>query len=150
MVSWPLRMRSSENLIASTGARMRMSRPLVSSFFRYFSTLAMSCASCARLASSQNTAGVLVRRARHRELDPVLDRRVLDLAHAEDVAGLDLPASIRTLPSSATTLTVPSAGMRKVLSCEPYSSAACAIKPTFGTVPIVFGIERAVAPCSRR
>ena len=28
-------------------------------------------------------------RAAHAELDPILDRRVLELAHAEDVAGLD-------------------------------------------------------------
>jgi hypothetical protein len=27
--------------------------------------------------------------AAHRELDPILDRRIPDLAHAEDVAGLD-------------------------------------------------------------
>ena len=63
-MSCPLRMRSSENFIASTGARMRISSPEVSCSFRYFSTLAITCASCARLASSQNTAGVLVRRAR--------------------------------------------------------------------------------------
>ena len=132
-------MRSSENLIASTGDRMRMSRPAVSWSFRYFSTLAMISASWARLASSQNTAGVLLRRARRtRELDPILDRRVLDLAHAEDVAGLD-----RTFEQhravSATTRTVPSAGISKVLSCEPYSSAFCAISPTFGTDPMVLG-----------
>ncbi len=41
-----------------------MSRPFVSSSLRYFSTFLMSSASWPRLASSQNTAGVLVRRAR--------------------------------------------------------------------------------------
>ena len=49
------------------------------------------------------------------------------------------------LPSSATTLTVPSAAILKVLSCEPYSSACWAIKPTFGTEPIVLGSK---APCA--
>ena len=37
------------------------------------------------------------------------------------------------------TRTVPSAGIWKVLSCEPYSSAFCAIRPTLGTLPIVAG-----------
>ena len=39
---------------------------------------------------------------------------------------------------------VPFPGALKVLSCEPYSSAACAIRPTLGTLPIVFGSR---APC---
>ena len=37
----------------------------------------------------EHRRGVGEARAAHAELDPVLDRRVLDLAHAEDVAGLD-------------------------------------------------------------
>ena len=36
-------------------------------------------------------------------------------------------------------LATPSSGISKVLSCEPYSSACCAIRPTLGTVPMVFG-----------
>ena len=40
---------------------------------------------------------------------------------------------------------VPGAGISKVLSCEPYSSAAWAISPTFGVVPIVAGSN---APCA--
>ena len=42
-------------------------------------------------------------------------------------------------PERRTTRTVPSAGISNVLSCEPYSSAACAINPTLGTDPIVAG-----------
>ena len=41
-------------------------------------------------------------------------------------------------------LATPSSGISKVLSCEPYSSACCAIRPTLGTVPMVFGSN---APC---
>ena len=33
----------------------------------------------------------------------------------------------------------PSSAISKVLSCEPYSSACCAIRPTLGTVPMVTG-----------
>ena len=47
--------------------------------------------------------------------------------------------SSSTLPSASTTRTVPSRGNWKVLSCEPYSSAFCAIRPTLGTLPIVAG-----------
>ena len=42
-------------------------------------------------------------------------------------------------PSVTTTSTVPAAGTRKVLSCEPYSSALRAMRPTLGTEPIVVG-----------
>ncbi|MNY66996.1 hypothetical protein D3C86_2045010 [compost metagenome] len=46
---------------------------------------------------------------------------------------------ISTLPSASTTRMVPSTVISKVLSWEPYSSAFCAIRPTFGTVPMVVG-----------
>ena len=36
-------------------------------------------------------------------------------------------------------LATPSSGISNVLSCEPYSSACCAISPTLGTVPMVAG-----------
>jgi hypothetical protein len=39
----------------------------------------------------------------------------------------------------STMLAMPSSAISKVLSCEPYSSACWAIRPTFGTVPMVFG-----------
>ena len=38
---------------------------------------------------------------------------------------------------TSTTRTTPSALISNVLSCEPYSSAFCAINPTFETLPIV-------------
>ena len=52
-----------------------------------------------------------------------------------------------TFPASSLTRTVPAWGISKVLSWEPYSSAAWAIRPTFGTDPIVVG---SYAPCSRQ
>ena len=39
---------------------------------------------------------------------------------------------------------VPLPGALKVLSCDPYSSAACAMRPTLGILPMVFGSK---APC---
>ena len=44
-----------------------------------------------------------------------------------------------TSPARFTTRTVPSTGISNVLSCEPYSSAFCAMSPTLGTEPIVAG-----------
>jgi hypothetical protein len=132
-------MRSSENFMASTGARMRMSSPAVSCSFRYFSTLAMTWASWARLASSQNTAGVLVRRARR---TPSLTQSRIAASrssHMRKMSPVSTGRSSSTLPSSAVTRTVPAVGTSKVLSCEPYSSAFCAINPMFGTVPMVLG-----------
>ena len=82
-------------------------------------------------------AGWPVMRARvHRELHPVADGGVLGLAHAPDVACghlvLGEHGAIR-----ASTRTVPAAAISKVLSCEPYSSAACAMSPMLLTLPMV-------------
>ena len=45
-----------------------------------------------------------------------------------------------TSPVSMSTMSAtPSSGISNVLSWLPYSSAACAIRPTFGTVPMVVG-----------
>ena len=85
-------------------------------------------------------------RARDREPHPVRHRGVLGLAHAPDVAGLDVVLEQRVAGPS-TTRTVPAASISKVLSWEPYSSAFCAIRPTLGVVPIVAGSN---APCSRQ
>ncbi|KAG1300340.1 hypothetical protein G6F63_016875 [Rhizopus arrhizus] len=49
--------------------------------------------------------------------------------------------SSRTLPEASVTRTVPDAGTTNVLLCEPYSSAAWAIRPTLGTLPIVTGLK---------
>src|SRR3972149_4707574 len=45
--------------------------------------------------------------------------------------------SSNTLPDASTTRTAPLPAISNVLSCEPYSSAFCAIRPTLGTLPIV-------------
>ena len=50
-------------------------------------------------------------------------------------------------PARVDDATVPAAGISKVLSCEPYSSAACAISPTLGTEPMVAGSK---APWARQ
>ena len=50
-------------------------------------------------------------------------------------------------PAPSTTRTVPAAGISKVLSWLPYSSAACAISPTLGTEPMVAG---SYAPWARQ
>ena len=55
--------------------------------------------------------------------------------------------SISAVPSAETTRTVPAAGISKVLSWLPYSSAAWAISPTLGTEPMVEGSN---APCARQ
>ena len=47
-------------------------------------------------------------------------------------------SSTSPVPTS-TKLASPSSGISKVLSCEPYSSAFCAMSPTLGTVPMVVG-----------
>ena len=54
---------------------------------------------------------------------------------------------ISTSPAALRTSTVPAAGTSKVLSCEPYSSAALAIRPTLGTEPMVEGSS---APWARQ
>ncbi len=55
--------------------------------------------------------------------------------------------SSRASPAPFTTRMVPAAGASKVLSCEPYSSAAFAIRPTLGTEPMVAGSK---APFARQ
>ena len=107
-----------------------------------------SSASWARVSSSQNTAGAPVARARaDGEPDPVLDRRVLGLAGAPDVARLRPRARSASSPSRVDDADAcRRASISKVLSCEPYSSAACAISPTFGRRAHRRRVERAVAP----
>ena len=78
------------------------------------------------------------------QLHPVLDRRVLGLAGAEDVARLDLlrrAGSCRRRPRRGW-CRLP--GAKKVLSWEPYSSAFWAMRPTLGTLPDGGGVEGAV------
>ena len=109
-------------------------------------TLRSSSASWARVSSSQNTAGVSrFARARDREPDPILDRRVLGLAHAPDVAGGRPRARAASRRRRRPRARYPARAISNVLSCDPYSSAAWAIRPMLGVLPIFAGIERAVA-----
>ena len=69
--------------------------------------------------------------AGNRQLDPILDRRIFRLAHTEDVALLHVLFQ-QGLAGASTARTLPLAGASKVLLCEPYSSACCAIRPDVG------------------
>ena len=124
-----------------------MVRPDVSWSGRYCRTLAMSCASCARVSSSQNTMGVPERRAR-RTARPTQSRTGASFTwHARHMSPASTSCCITTSPARFTTRTVPSTGISNVLSCEPYSSACCAISPTLGTDPSVAGSN---APWARQ
>ena len=71
IVSSPRRTRARVNFMASDGLRMRISSPVVSCCGRQALTLVMIDASCARSASSQNTAGAPEALARgHCQLPP--------------------------------------------------------------------------------
>ena len=67
--------------------------------------------------------------------------------HIRQMSPASTSCSISVSPAPSTTRTLPGPLISNVLSCEPYSSAACAIRPTFGVVPIVAGSK---APCSRQ
>ncbi|KAG1316881.1 hypothetical protein G6F63_015893 [Rhizopus arrhizus] len=105
----------------------------------------MTCASWARAASSQNTAGVLLRRARSTASFTQSWIGASLVWHMRQMSPASTACSNTTLPASSVPLTTPSAAIWKVLSCEPYSSAFCAIRPTFGTEPMVAGSK---APCA--
>ncbi len=60
--------------------------------------------------------------------------------HMRQMSPASTFCSSSTSPVAMSTMRAsPASGTSKVLSCEPYSSACCAIRPTFGTVPIVIG-----------
>ncbi|MOA01780.1 hypothetical protein D3C78_1212020 [compost metagenome] len=144
MVSWPARMRCRETFMASTGDRTRMSRPAVSWSFRYCWTFSISTPSWARCGSSQNSAGVLLARAR---LTASLTQSWIGASlvwHMRKMSPASTSWDSSRLPLPSTTRITPSALAWKVLSWEPYSSAFCAIRPTFGTLPMVVGSK---APC---
>ncbi len=125
--------------MASTGALIWMSRPSVSCSARYCSTLAIRLASWARPESSQNTAGEPVARARVTASWTQFRIGASLVWHIRQMSPAATGVSSTTAPASSVTWTVPALGISKVLSWEPYSSAAWAIRPTFGTVPIVVG-----------
>ena len=105
----------------------------------------MSWASWARFASSQNTAGAPVARARV-TASFTQSRIGASLAwQARQMSPASTVCSMSTVPSWSTTRTVPSAGISKVLSWEPYSSAFWAMSPTLGTEPMVAGSKAPLA-----
>lgn len=140
-------MRSREKAVASSGVLMEMSRPSVSWSARYVVTLAIRLASCARLSSSQNTAGLPVARARvTASLTQSWMGRSL-VWHIRKMSPAPTACSSTTAPLASTTRTVPVAEISKVLSWLPYSSAFCAIRPTLGTEPMEAGSK---APLARQ
>lgn len=139
MVFSPRRMRSTDSLVASTGLRIRMSRPSVSCSGRYCFTLAIRLASCARVSSSQKTAGSPVARARVTASFTQSRIGASLVWQARKMSPADTACSMTASPLASTRRTVPVTGISKVLSWLPYSSAFCAIRPTFGTEPMVDG-----------
>ncbi len=116
MVSSPLRIRSSENAIASTGDMISICRPSVSCSGRYSLTFAIRLASWARPSSSQNTAGAPVARAR---VTASLTQSRIGTSlvwHIRQMSPSETTCSSTTSPLSSTTRTVPVRGISKVLS----------------------------------
>lgn len=140
-------MRSRENAVASTGDMISICRPSVSWSARYVLTLAITCASWARVSSSQNTAGTPVARAR---VTASLTQSWIGRSftwQARKMSPWETCCSRTALPAWSTRRTVPVTGISKVLSWLPYSSAFCAMRPTFDTEPMVDG---SYAPCARQ
>ncbi len=134
-----MRIRSSENAIASTGDMISIVRPSVSCSGRYSRTLAIRFASWARVSSSQKIAGSPVARARVTASFTQSRTGTSLVWHIRQMSPAPTVCSRTTAPSASTTRTVPVDGISKVLSWLPYSSAARAIRPTLETDPIVAG-----------
>src|SRR5437660_5707890 len=101
--------------------------------------LLISSASCARFLSNQKTAGAPVAFAR---LIASLTQSWMGASltwHIRQISPSSTLCSSNVCPDAVTTRIVPLPGALKVLSCDPYSSAACAMRPTLGTLPIVLG-----------
>ena len=99
----------------------------------------MRLASWARVSSSQKIAGVSLARAR---VTASLTQSRIEASlvwQARQMSPASTSCDISTSPAALRTSTLPAAGISKVLSWEPYSSAALAIRPTLGTEPIVDG-----------
>ena len=117
-----------------------MSRPSVSCSGRYCLTFAIrSGVVRAGLVQPEHRRVAGRAGAGDGQLDPVADRDVLGLAGAEDVAGLRPPAPGRRCRPCRPGGPCRRSAISKVLSWLPYSSAFCAIRPTFGTEPMVAG-----------
>ena len=100
-------------------------------------TLLMSSRSWARLESNQKIAGLPVARARATASRTQSLIGASFVWHMRQMSPASTVCSNTALPSSPTTRIVPGADMMKVLSCDPYSSAFWAIKPTLLTLPMV-------------
>ena len=101
--------------------------------------MALRLRSWARLSSSQKTAGVCEARAR---VTASLTQSRIGASlvwQARQMSPAATSWTIRTSPAALTTSTRPADAISNVLSWLPYSSAFCAIRPTFGTEPIVVG-----------
>ncbi len=154
MVSWPWRTRIErglDGLDRRQDADVEPGRVVV--LRGTASTLAIRLRVVARASRrARRSPAWPVRRARrHGQLHPVADRQVLrpgTCARRRRPPPACSAAPCR--PSATVTRTVPAVAISNVLSCEPYSSACCAIRPTFDTVPIVFGRRRRHASGSRR
>ena len=110
----------------------------------------MSCASWARSALSQKTAGAPVARAR---VTASLTQSRIGASlvwQARQMSPASIWCDISSLPAASTMRTLPSAVISNVLSWEPYSSAFFAMRPTFETAPIVAGSNCPFAFASSR
>ena len=147
IVSSPFLARSSVKRAASATGRISICRSSVSSSASARSTFLRISASCARLSSSQNTAGAPVARARSTASRTQSATAASLVWQPRQMSPGSTSCSSSVSPEPSTTRTLPAASISKVLSWLPYSSAFCAIRPTLGVVPIVAGSN---APCSRQ
>ena len=147
MVSSPRAARSSVKRVASATGLISICAPSVSSSASAGRTFFSSSASCARVSSSQKTAGAPVAFARETARPTQSMTGACFVWQARKMSPASTGCSSSAVPEASTTRTVPGAEISNVLSCEPYSSAFCAMRPTFGVVPIVAGSN---APCSRQ
>ena len=145
IVSSPRAARSSVKRVASATGRISICRFPLSG--RYARTFLRTSASWARVSSSQNTAGAPVARARSTASRTQSATGASLVWQARKMSPVSTCCSSSASPARFTTRTVPGAPISNVLSWLPYSSAFCAIRPTFGVVPIVAGSN---APCSRQ
>ncbi len=99
----------------------------------------MSCASCGRASSSQKTAGAPLARARDTASFTQSRTDASVTRHMRHRSPAATSRSRSVAPALDTTRMRPFAAATNVLSCEPYSSAFCAMRPTFGTLPMVLG-----------
>ena len=103
------------------------------------STTFISCLSWDLSLSSQNTVGkpvdfaLFIASFIQSLIASFLTRHILQISPVETMW------VNKILPSLLSTHTFPFSFISKVLSCDPYSSAFFAIRPTFWTVPIVAG-----------